>query len=625
MNKRDAKKLLSKKIDKSKGAIKKEKIVPDTSILIEGLLSKLIEQNRLVCKKIIVHEAVVAELEHQANKGRETGFIGLEELKILRELCKKKKISLQFVGTRPGENEIRHAKIGEIDALIRGLAKEENATLITADTVQALVAESKGIDVVFYEEKEEETFILEKFFDETTMSIHLKEGLKAKAKKGMPGNWSIVEISEEALERGEIKEIIKKVVEQAEKRDGGFIEIDRFGSTILQVGNYRIVITRPPFSESYELTAVRPIKVLSLEDYNLDEKLIKRLNEKAEGILIAGAPGHGKTTFAQALAKYYASKNKIVKTIEAPRDLVVPKEVTQYALSYGKNEEIRDILLLSRPDYTIFDEMRNTSDFQLFSDLRLSGVGMVGVVHATQPIDAIQRFVRRVELGIIPHVIDTVIFIKNGRVEKVLSLNMEIKVPAGMTEADLARPVIVVRDFMAGTPEYEIYTYGEETVVVPIKEIKESPTERLASKYLEEKLKRYSSKVKVRIMGEKAYVLVPKRAIPGIIGKEGKTVAKLEKEFGISISIAPLEESMQLPLGVGVSKRIDFSVRNSKKSIILILPEEYKNKKIKVIIGGELVGELIASRKAEIKVKKTTPLGKNIIKAIKENSLELML
>ena len=34
-----------------------------------------------------------------------------------------------------------------------------------------------------------------------------------------------------------------------------------------------------------------------------------------------------------------------------------------------------------------------------------------------------------------------------------------------MTEQDLARPVIGVSDVIAGTPEYEIYKFGDETVV----------------------------------------------------------------------------------------------------------------------------------------------------------------
>src|SRR3989338_7351315 len=131
--------------------------------------------------------------------------------------------------------------------------------------------------------------------------------------------------------------------------------------------------------------------------------------EQAEGVLVAGAPGRGKTTWAQAVAEYYALQNKIVKTGEAPRDLILPERITQYSISYGDSQEIHDILLLTRPDYTIFDEMRNTDDFKLFADLRLAGVGMVGVVHATSPVDAIQRFIGRVEMGVIPQVIDTVI------------------------------------------------------------------------------------------------------------------------------------------------------------------------------------------------------------------------
>jgi ATPase len=46
--------------------------------------------------------------------------------------------------------------------------------------------------------------------------------------------------------------------------------------------------------------------------------------------------------------------------------------------------------------------------------MRLAGVGMIGVVHATRAIDAIQRLIGRVELGMIPQVVDTVIFIDKG-------------------------------------------------------------------------------------------------------------------------------------------------------------------------------------------------------------------
>ncbi|NIM46116.1 MAG: ATPase, partial [Nitrososphaeria archaeon] len=59
-------------------------------------------------------------------------------------------------------------------------------------------------------------------------------------------------------------------------------------------------------------------------------------------------------------------------------------------------------------------EIRESPDFKVFTDMRLAGVGMIGVVHSTDAIDAIQRFITRTELGMIPSVIDTIIFIKYG-------------------------------------------------------------------------------------------------------------------------------------------------------------------------------------------------------------------
>jgi ATPase len=74
------------------------------------------------------------------------------------------------------------------------------------------------------------------------------------------------------------------------------------------------------------------------------------------------------------LIELYVADNKIIKTIESPRDLLVPEEVVQYSFSYAPHYEIRDILLLSRPDVAVYDEVRNKEDFELFKDLRLTGI-----------------------------------------------------------------------------------------------------------------------------------------------------------------------------------------------------------------------------------------------------------
>ncbi len=58
-----------------------------------------------------------------------------------------------------------------------------------------------------------------------------------------------------------------------------------------------------------------------------------------------------------------------------------------------------------------------------------------------------------------------------------------------MTEADLARPVVVISDFETEKPTAEIYSYGEETVVIPVTaETKETGIKALATKEIERKM-----------------------------------------------------------------------------------------------------------------------------------------
>jgi len=597
--------------------MKVEKIVPDTSVIIEGILSKNIEKKELEVKTIFIHEAILAELEHQANLNKSIGFIGLEEINKLKELSKKLDFEIEFVGTRPKSTEIKYAKLGEIDAMIRQLAFEVEGTLITSDKVQAKVAEAKGINFILISiEQKPRKITIEDFFDENTMSVHIRENVEPYAKKGIPGKWQFLKIADKAMSHEEVKRISNEIIEEAGIRRDGFIEIDRPGSTIVQLGNYRIVITRPPFSDGWEITAVRPVKILSFEDYKISEKLRKRIDEQAEGILIAGAPGHGKTTFAQSLAEHYASKNKIVKTVEAPRDLIVSDKITQYAISYATPQEIRDILLLSRPDYTIFDEMRNTDDFKLFSDLRLAGVGMIGVVHATKPIDAIQRFIGRIELGVIPFIIDTVLFIKNGEIAEVFSVNMEVKVPSGMTEADLARPVVVVSEFESGKPVFEIYSYGEQTVVVPIS-AQYSALRELAAKQIQKEFQKYSDLVKVDVISDnKAVVYVPEKYISSIIGKEGRTIEKIERKLGFSIDVREITDALEKKVLMEGKKELRFDVEEKGKSIILHVDPNLVNKPVDIFIGDEFLLTVNVGKRGEIKFKKTKKYGKVIENAL---------
>lgn len=590
-----------------------EKLIPDTSVIINGNVSKKIEKKEIKVGKIIIHEAALAELEHQANIGRAIGSIGLDEVKKLKSIMGN---DLEFHGNRPSPAEIKYASLGEIDSMIRQLAYELDGTLITSDKVQYSVAEAKGMKCQFIKQDlKAKKLKLESFFDAQTMSVHLRENVPPSAKRGKPGAWDFLELRKELLTQEEIQEVSREIIEEAKVRKDAFIEIEREGSTIVQLANYRIVITKPPFADAWEITAVRPVKKLSLPDYKLSEKLQQRIAEQAEGILIAGAPGMGKSTFAQALAEFYSTQEKIVKTVEAPRDLVLPDAITQYAISHGDAQEIHDILLLSRPDYTVFDEMRNTDDFKLFADMRLAGVGMVGVVHGTNPVDSIQRFLGRVEMGVIPQIIDTVVFIKDGQINKVLSLQMTVKVPSGMTEADLARPVVVINDFETDKLEYEIYTYGEATVVVPVKgQAKSSGMQRLASESLQKELAKIDKNIIAEVISEhKAVIYVPDKIVPRIIGKGGENISALEDKLGIGLDVRDLSEYNSNNRSDSGGKEIAFDTKVTKKAVIFYLDSNMKDKTVDIYLGGDYLMQAQVGAKSTINISRKNKLGKLLV------------
>ncbi len=454
-----------------------DKFACDTSVIFNGQILKLLEDKELgESPEIYISNIVIAEVEYRTNIQKEIGFFGLNVLKQLRQLHDEGEIKLLVVGKRPTLQEIKMSPGGELDALIRESALQNNAILITADRIQGDVGVFEGLEVLFAWEKkalkkiELSSLKLLDFFDETTMSVHLKQDLPPYAKKGSPGNWYLQKISEEPLTTKDIEDVAMEIIEMVREDDRSFVEIEKFGAVVAQLREFRIVITRPPFSNVVEITAVHPLVNLTLSDYSIDARLHKRL-EKAEGILVAGAPGAGKSTFSAALANFYLDQNKVVKTLESVRDLQVRPEITQYTKLEGSLENSADILLLVRPDYTIFDEVRVFEDFKIYSDFRLSGVGMVGVVHSSSAIDAIQRFIGRIELGMLPSIIDTIIFIKGGDISAVLTLKMTVKVPHGFRDKDLARPVVEVRDFKTDRLAYEIYSFGQDIVINPINPI----------------------------------------------------------------------------------------------------------------------------------------------------------
>ncbi|MFB6292106.1 MAG: PINc/VapC family ATPase [Candidatus Nanohaloarchaea archaeon] len=593
-----------------------DKIVPDTSIVIDGKMTELAEKGD-IDGEVIIPEFVVDELESQANKGFETGYTGIEEIKSLRQLSDRKDFEVTFTGRLPSGEEIELADAGRIDALIRMVAEEEDAVLYTADNVQGRIARAKGIEHKLFEKEHVAEFPLKEYFDEETMSVHLKQGSTPKAKRGLPGEFELEEIGEEELSRDEINRLIQETIEAAEVSDEGLIEMEREGATVIQLGRYRIAIARPPFSEAPEITAVRPVSKVSLEDYDLSEKLKERLEEKAEGILIAGSPGHGKSTFAQALAEHYKDQGHVIKTMEKPRDLDVGPDVTQYAELEEEMENTGDFLLLVRPDYTIYDEVRKTADFEVYSDMRMAGVGMVGVVHAAEGVDAVQRLIGRVELGMIPQVCDTVIHIENAEVAKVYRLQLTVKVPEGMTEADLARPVVQILDLETDEPEYEIYTYGEETVVIPAEGgDDETGAKKLARQQIEHMLKGRVDTPEIEfISDDHIRLMVDEDDIPHVIGTGGENIEKLENELELDITVEPRSGTLK--------GEIDHEVEERGNSVIIEVGEDYSGQEVDVYARDKFLFAATVGKSGEISVTKQSDLAGQILGAAESGELNV--
>ncbi|MEF8801799.1 MAG: ATPase, T2SS/T4P/T4SS family, partial [Halolamina sp.] len=408
-------------------------VVPDTSAVIDGRVSERVADGSYDGATVYIPEAVVGELEAQANAGYTPGWEGLEELQRLAEHAADGTIQVEYVGRRPTGAETDGAGEGEIDALIRDLAAEHGATLLTSDGVQAEVAAAKSIEVDYVEpivdteeaEPETEGLAIEEFFTEDTMSVHLRSNTQPKAKRGELGEMTYRPIDDEATSEEQMEEWATDVVDTARASSKGFLELSEEGMDIVQYRDYRVAVAQPPFSDAIEITAVRPIAKTVLEDYAFADELKDRITEQQRGVLISGSPGAGKSTFAQAVAEYLNGAEFAVKTMEKPRDLQVGPEITQYTELGGSMEKTADSLLMVRPDYTVYDEVRKSSDFETFADMRLAGVGMIGVVHATRAIDALQRLVGRVELGMIPQIVDTVVYIEAGQVHTVYDVTTE--------------------------------------------------------------------------------------------------------------------------------------------------------------------------------------------------------
>lgn len=395
---------------------------------------------------------------------------------------------------------------------------------------------------------------------EDVHTVFIKADCPPRVKRGSIGQLRLVDVEGaddgkwDTLRMESLQEELVGLVDENRHRSDCFLEIDRKGCQVIQLGDLRISCAWPPFADAREITIVRPVAKLSLGDYELDQRLIDRLADHHRGVFICGRPGSGKTTLAQAIAEYLDTDvGAMVKTMEAPRDLQLADRITQYAPLEGDLEKTAEIIFLVRPDFVIFDEVRRARDFEIFADVRLAGVGLLGVTHANSALEAIQRLIGKVELGLVSQVLDTIIHVEAGRIEQVMELRMTVKPPTGMQE-ELARPVIEVVEFPSGKITHEMFAFGSEIAVVPVEGRKQgalSPMKTLARDQLVHIIQQWVGvQCQVQFKGESsATIYAPQNMISTLIGKGGENVRQLQDELGgMQLNIESFDE---MPASMG--------------------------------------------------------------------------
>ena len=351
--------------------------------------------------------------------------------------------------------------------------------------------------------------------DETVSTIFLKAECKPRVKSGHISSLSLNDLDREPWDKPSLEDLsddLSLIIEQNTSRSDCFVEIQREGCKVMQIGDLRVSCAWPPFSDAWEITVVRPVANLKLSDYQLDQELINRISNHHRGIFVVGKPS--------------------IRLIGIPA--------------------ATEIIFLLRPDFVIFDEVRRTRDFEIFGDVRLAGVGLLGVTHANSGLQAIQRLVGKVELGLISQVLDTVIHIEKGKINQVLELKMVVRAPTGM-ESDLSRPVIEIREFPSNVLTHEMFAFGSEIAVVPVNGEGEeggSPAWKLAAEELKRETTRLTG-ITVKhakfITDSSAAIYVDDSAIGSIIGSGGEGIRRLEQDVGVKLDVNSIQE---LPRGL---------------------------------------------------------------------------
>ena len=211
----------------------------------------------------------------------------------------------------------------------------------------------------------------------------------------------------------------------------------------------------------------------------------------------------------------------------------------------------------------------------------------------------------------IPQIVDTVVFIDEGDIGEIYEVSSTVKTPTGLADEGLARPVVEVREHESGTLAFEIYTFGDQVVVMPIGGIDATkPMWKLAQRTLEHELRReVRGHLEVRVESDgRAIIYVRESDIGGLVGRGGQNVRALEDEYGISFDIRSLVE-----LGRGDGEEVEVHVDDDV--VALVVGPSLRGQTVEVAVDGETVFSGAVSRRGDVSLSRGSRPAEQLAKA----------
>lgn len=119
----------------------------------------------------------------------------------------------------------------------------------------------------------------------------------------------------------------------------------------------------------------------------LPDRVTELLDAMRGGVLVAGAPGSGKTTFLRSMAEYLAARERILCVVDERAELMLrghPLCCDVYS-RYGKAEAICMALRCMNPQVILCDELGTEADARALEAGIASGAVFLASIHCDAP------------------------------------------------------------------------------------------------------------------------------------------------------------------------------------------------------------------------------------------------